>query len=149
MENDLSLKEQFAKKKQSDIFWEAFPEYLVMGMTSQEYWEMDSRLTKAYQTAYKRKQKARNSEAWLYGVYVLKALQSGVPVGFMEKGKHLQPYPSNPIGYEEEKLPPKQEKKQDEQRMKNGIAWMQAMAAAINRKQEHKEKPDAIPEEKG
>lgn len=149
METDVSLKERFAKKSQSDIFWEAFPEYLVMGMTSQEYWEMDSRLTKAYQTAYKRRQKSKNNEAWLYGVYVLKALQSGVPVGFIEKGKRPQPYPSNPIGYEEEKLPPKQEKKNAEQRMANGVAWMQAMAAAINKKQERKAKQDVIPEDKG
>ena len=110
---------------------------------------MDSRLTKAYQAAYKRKQKAKNTEAWLSGVYFLKALQSGVPVGFIEKGRHATPYPSNPIGYEEEKLPPKQERKKAEQQMTRGIAWMQAMAASINRKQEKKAKPDAIPEENG
>lgn len=106
----------------------------MMGMSTEEYWEKDCRLAQAFQKAYKMKVNEVSRNAWLQGQYVLSALQCGVPVGFIDKkrGGSSPKYPKEPYKVYQDKVEEKKPK-QAEMRNVKGIAWMQAMAEAINR----------------
>lgn len=81
-----------------EIFDKAFPQYLAMGMTSEEYWEKDCTLTIGYREAYKLKIKDANFTAWLQGRYIYDALGAVSPLfrAFGKKAKaaeyHKKPY---------------------------------------------------------
>ena len=90
-------------KTASEIFHEAFPEYIAMGMSYREFWELDSSLVKDYRRANKIKQDQANYQAWLTGLYMLNALNSGVPVSVVGFAKHkveLPHFPEKPIDFE-------------------------------------------------
>ena len=48
--------------KYTDKFNELFPFYLAIGMSYEQYWEMDSTLVKSYRTAYEIKQDIINQQ---------------------------------------------------------------------------------------
>ena len=113
-----------------EIFKEAFPVYLAMGMTYREFWELDSSLVIAYRKAYQIKQEESNNSAWLQGLYFLQALQSGVPVflnGIMKTKVDLPEFPQKPIPFSKDG-----KKKQEEDKMKLQVARMKAMAEQFN-----------------
>ena len=86
-------------KTTGEIFIEAFPRYLAMGMSYAEYWEKESWLVKSYREAQKSKNNDINYIAWLHGVYVLDALHNGVPVvlnGIAKSHIDLPKYPEKP-----------------------------------------------------
>jgi len=70
----------------TQIFRDQFPYYIHLGMTYQEYWEMDCELVKAYRKAYEYKQEYDNSQAWLQGLYIYAAVNALRP-GFVFYGK--------------------------------------------------------------
>ena len=74
MEGDLK------PKTATEIFQEAFPIYLAMGMSYREFWEMESWLVRSYRKAHEIRQEENNYNAWLNGLYTLQALNVGVPV---------------------------------------------------------------------
>ena len=127
-------------KSYGDIFDEAFPHYLVMGMTPEQYWDGESWLKKAYREAYRirmeNEERIRDSQAWLQGVYIREALQSIALIvnGFVPRGASPQPYPSKPRleEAEEQKRAEKIQKKEDNQ-MQTQIALFQAMADKFNK----------------
>ena len=115
----------------SDTFWDAFPMYLAIGMTYEEYWEKDPRLVISYRKAQKHKLEEINYSAWLNGVYVMRALQSGIPVilnGIVKEVISLPNFPDKPIDFSEDR-----EKKQEEQQMQLQIARMQEIANQFNK----------------
>lgn len=57
-----------------EAFREAFPEYLAMGMSYDEYWNKDSTLVIAYRKAYQMRRDNRNFEMWLQGRYIYDAI---------------------------------------------------------------------------
>lgn len=58
------------------IFDEAFPLYLAMGMTYELYWDGRPELAVSYRKADQIRQKQRNNDAWLQGVYFRMAVAS-------------------------------------------------------------------------
>ena len=101
-------------KTPSEIFHEAFPEYIAMGMSYREFWELDSSLVKDYRRAHRIKQEQANYNAWLTGLYVLNALNSGVPVsvgGFAKHKVELPRFPEQPIDFEKQTAEEKEKKK--------------------------------------
>ena len=100
----------------SQLFHKVFPEYLAMGMTYEQFWEQDCSLVIAYRKAYKLRQEEKNREAWLHGLYILKALQSGAITvnGFAPKGYSPEPYPNQPIDFTPVKPKTEQEKLDEE-----------------------------------
>jgi len=80
------------------IIEEAFPLYLAMGMTYEEYYRKDHTLVIAYRKAYKKKQEERNQDMWLMGAYVYQAISRAAPllIPFNEHPK-AEPYLDKPF----------------------------------------------------
>lgn len=119
MEGNLTRKYKTA----TEYFHEAFPEYIAAGMTYREFWELDSSLVKDYRNAMIIKQKEINYVAWLNGLYMLNALNSGVPVcvtGFAKSKIELPHFPDRPIDFEAQtaEAKAKEERKKAIDRMK-------------------------------
>ena len=118
-------------KTTSEIFHEAFPIYLAMGMTYEQFWEKESWLVKSYREAYRIKQDEINHSAWLNGLYMLRALQSGIPVylnGIVKSKIDLPEYPNKPLEFGETN-----KEKQEEKQMELQIAKMREMAEQFNK----------------
>ena len=138
MESDLNEKKEPVKA--SKVFREVFPMYLAIGMTRKEFWEKESWLVKSYRKAHKIKNDEVNYSAWLHGVYVLQALQSGVPVvlnGIAKERIDLPSFPEKPIDFEKKTKEEREAKQMELQKAK-----MQEMAdrfnAVFRKKQEAK-----------
>lgn len=85
---DRALKESgtFSPKQ---VFEEAFPIYLAMGMTYELYWDGRPELAVSYRKADLIRQKRSNNDAWLQGVYFRMAVASTLD----KKAK----YPKEPL----------------------------------------------------
>ena len=137
----------------SKIFREAFPHYLVMGMSPEEYWDGDSWLVKSYREAYRIRMenadRIADRDAWRMGQYIMAAL-AAVPItvnGFAPKGHHMHDYPEKPmtVTAEEQKREEDTKKKQDNQQQL-AQAMFQAFVEKMNkgiRKRLEEEKAEA------
>ena len=115
------------------IFADMLPQYLAMGMTSDEYYKQDCELVIAYRKADKLKRIRANEDMWLQGLYVYQAVARVAPL-LIPFAKHPQaePYLKEPIPmYEEEQTEQAKESAVENDR---GIAYMKAMMNVINKK---------------
>ena len=104
--------------------------YLAIGMTHEEFWEKESWLVKCYREAQKIRNESDNFHAWLSGVYVLKALQTGIPVvlnGIAKQSIRLPEFPEKPID-----LVGTRKEEQEKKQMELQKAKMQEMVEAFN-----------------
>lgn len=86
-----SVKEPPPRKTHTELFYECLPEYLAIGMTSEEYWHGDSALTIAYRKAWRIKHRTKNQDAWWQGRYIYDAILTalaGKDVHYLK-----EPYP--------------------------------------------------------
>jgi len=74
------------------MFDKAFPLYLSMGMTYDEFYNKDHTLTIAYRKSYKMKRERVNEDMWLQGAYVYEAIARLTPL-FNPFAKHPKPEP--------------------------------------------------------
>ena len=122
-----------------------------MGMPSEEYWDGNSWLVRAYREAYRMRTEQQDRmadySAWLTGMYIRSALQSVYLMvnGFVPKGSHAHPYPDKPmyLKNEEERITKRKEEKRrktEEEKAKESMALFQAMATKFNRNFEKKRK---------
>jgi len=84
-------------------------------MSDTQFWDGDCSLPKYYRKANEIKQRQRNQELWLQGLYVYEALLDVAPVlqAFAKKGTKQRPYPQEPFPITEAELA--ERKKRDEQ----------------------------------
>lgn len=87
---------------------------MAIGMTYDQYWYGDVRMTRAFIEADKIKQERKNAEMWLQGMYIYDAISRLAPIlnGFSKNPKALE-YPRNPYPTKETK------KKQSEKQVEN------------------------------
>ena len=114
--------------------------YLAIGMTYEQFWEKESWLVKSYREAQKIRSRDVNYSAWLNGVYILQALQSGIPVilnGIVKQPVTLPNYPEKPIDLDQ-KSKEEQEKKQIELQRAKMREMAETFNAAFMRRQEAK-----------
>lgn len=92
-----------SQKTYTDIFYEVVPNYLVYGMTWEQFWYDDPLIAKAYREAYELKQKQENYSAWLQGAYIYDALCAVSPVmrAFAKGGTRPAPYVKKPYGMDD------------------------------------------------
>lgn len=92
------------------MFEEAFPYYLAMGMSYEQFWEQDSGLVKYYRKAHEIRLEEQNRAAWLQGMYVYEAIADIAPIlhAFARKGTKARKYSEKP--YEFKKPEPKSKK---------------------------------------
>jgi hypothetical protein len=117
-----------------EIFDNAFPHYLYMGMTPEQFWEGDSNLVVAYRKAFEVKQEADNQRLWLQGAYIYDAISRLVPImhPFAKKGTKAEPYLDKPYPLKEGNTEDKPEDKNIKQGKVKALEWMQERMIAIN-----------------
>lgn len=123
----------------TDRFYELFPYYLAIGMTSEQYWDGDCTLVKYYRKAEEIRNEKRNQELWLQGMYIYESLCDVAPIlhAFAKKGTKPTPYATKPYPLSEKQVKKDEEEKQRKLAEK-GKKFMEAMAASINKKFEGK-----------
>ena len=85
-------------KSYTEIFNEAFPYYLSIGMSYELYWYGEPNLVKAYREADELRVDRMNYEAWLQGLYVYQAVGALYPVfNPFSKQKKAEEYLKEPI----------------------------------------------------
>lgn len=92
---------------------------------------MESCLVKSYRKAYEIRQDEMNHNAWLNGLYVLQALNVGVPVvvkGFAKHTTETPDYPNKPIEFWG-----KAKESHEEKQMELQKAKMREMVEQFNR----------------
>ena len=123
----------------TEKFYELFPYYLAIGMSSEQYWDGDCTLPKYYRKAEELRNERRNQELWLQGMYVYEAICDVAPIlhAFAKKGTKPTPYASKPYPLTAKQVEQEEEEKQRKISEK-GKRFMEAMAASINKKFEGK-----------
>ena len=83
----------------NEYFEKAFPQYLAMGMTYDEYWNQDCLLTKYFREADKIKTERKNAELWLQGRYFYEAICAASPIlhAFAKRGTRPHNYMDAPF----------------------------------------------------
>ena len=87
----------------TEQFYEAFPYYLSIGMTYEQYWEGDPTLAKYYRQAEELRTERKNQELWLQGLYIYEALCDVAPIlhSMAKKGTKARPYSAQPYAITE------------------------------------------------
>lgn len=63
-----------------EAFEAAFPFYLAIGMSADEFWRGDPRLVEFYRAANEQRMRQRDFQAWLQGRYVYEAVADVAPI---------------------------------------------------------------------
>ena len=121
-----------------EIFDKAFPQYLALGMTYDEFYRQDHTLVIAYRKAHELKRKEENENFWLMGAYVYQAISRVAPL--------LIPFNKNPKpeAYLDKPFPIFGDTETDEEAKAKavsdkGLAYMFSQMEKINRKFGYKE----------
>lgn len=110
----------------------AFPAYLALGMTYDEYFRKDHTLVIAYREAEKLKVKKRNEDMWLQGLYVYEAVARLTPLmnAFASHPK-AEPYLEKPYPMRGDEG---EENTEGKAVADKGLAYMQAQMFRLNKK---------------
>lgn len=114
------------------IIDKAFPSYLAMGMTYDEFYKKDHTLAISYRRAFELKRAKENEDMWLLGAYVYQAIARVSPL-FNPFAKHPKPedYLDKPFSlYKTDEQGAKSHAVTDDK----GFAYMQAAMTRINNK---------------
>ena len=120
-------------------FYEVFPYYLAIGMTPEQYWDGDPWLAKYYRQADEIRQKRKNQDLWLQGMYIYEALCDVAPIlqAFAKRGTKPTPYPDHPYSLTVKER--EEEKKLQEKRERDKARrYMEAQMAKLNKRFESK-----------
>ena len=136
-----------------DIFDELFPNYLLFGMTPEQYWDGEYGLKRAFKKRYELEVKSRQIETdmmnWYMGQYLIAALNA-VPLlvaGLnVKKGTSLPDYPEKPfltkaVEEKEESV----RKKNEEDRTRLAMAMFQAGIEKFNKQFREKQSKSENP----
>ena len=89
-------------KTYSEVFDEAFPYYLSIGMSYDLYWHGEPHLVKAYREAEEMRVDRMNYEKWLQGLYVYHAIGALQPIlNPFSKSHKAEEYIKEPIAITE------------------------------------------------
>lgn len=99
-------------------------------MTYDQYWHGDPLMVRAFYKAYKVRQQQVNVEAWLYGAYVYRALDSTVGNVFRKAGAERAEYPKKPIEVNIEEKTELEKEQREEQEAVFAQAYMTNMVLA-------------------
>ena len=108
------------------MFEGACPQYLVMGMTYQQYWDESPYIAVAYRKAYKLKRQMQNENAWIQGLYVYDAFAVCLANAFAKRRAKKEEYIDKPIDIfpltEAEK---KRREREEQKKMEEALKAMQ------------------------
>lgn len=112
-----------------ELFWDALPQYMAIGMTVEEFWHGPFDLAVAYRRAWEAKLAMRFREEWRQGAYTLKALTVALDHAFNKDAK--SEYPDAPLFSTEKE----REVAEQERQRRQAIRFkeqLEARAASIN-----------------
>ncbi len=119
----------------TEQFYEAFPYYLSIGMTYDQFWNGDPELTKHYRKADELRNEKTNKELWLQGMYIYEALCDVAPIlhAFAKKGTKARPYPEQPYALTAKER--KQEQDEKERKVsEKGKMFMETFMISNNKR---------------
>lgn len=119
------LNSSLPRKTMAQIFWDAYPAYLAMGMPSDEYWNGDAQACVAYRKAYNEKLAVQDAMLWRQGLYVYHAMCSVAPYFNSIKPRKPEDYVEKPFGIGDKEETPKEEKIPE-------LEYMKAWAERVN-----------------
>lgn len=128
------------------MFVALLPYYISIGMTPNEFWHGDTALHKAYREAQKLKDKKRNQDLWLQGLYVYEAIIDASPILRFTTKRDVKPlpYPDEPYPITPEERREREERIEREKyeaMQKRILEW----AEAVSKRFAEKKKEQAIP----
>ena len=104
-----SIKETYGREDGNDksrplsyteIFEQACPKYMAMGMTYDQFWNGPNEMCAAVRKAYKLRREMENEKAWIQGLYVYDAICAVAPVLIpFSKAKKPEPYAREPFDF--------------------------------------------------
>lgn len=117
-----------------------------IGMSYDDFWNGDVAMVRAYRKAQEFRDRRRNQELWLQGMYVYEAICDVSPIlhAFAKKGTKPAPYPAEPYAITEAEI---QEREEREARKKE--ERLKAEFAAFAERMRKKMPVEAHPETKG
>lgn len=120
-------------------FYEAFPFYLSIGMTPEQYWDGDPLLAKYYRQADELKRNRRNQELWLQGMYIYEALCDVAPIfnAFAKRGTKPAPYSDHPYAITNKDREDEKKLREERDREK-AKRYMESKMAALKKRFESK-----------
>lgn len=113
----------------TEVFERAFPYYLAIGMTYDQFWNEAPELVVAYRKADEIRKRRMNEELWLGGIYTAEALMATVGNMFSKGNKHH--YPSEPKPITRDEVEERREREQ-KARMEKIKASFTARALSVN-----------------
>ena len=133
-------KRQASDTPYGDTFDELFPQYLMIGMTPEQYWDGESSLKRAYMKAYRMRveeqQRMQDTQNWYMGQYIMCVLQA---VPLLVGGLNVKPttrlpeYPEKPFLLKQEADRKEQNrKKKEEDQTRMAMALFQAGIQKMN-----------------
>ena len=104
-------------------------------MTPEQYWDGDPELARYYRKAEEIRQKRKNEELWLQGMYIYEALCDVSPVfhAFAKRGTKPVPYPDHPYSITSKDREAEKELKAKREREK-AKQYMLGKMAKINKR---------------
>ena len=119
----------------TQIFEDACPFYLAIGMSLREYWEGDSSLTRYYRKAYQIKQDEFNNNAWLQGVYIYDAISTALHNALRDpKKSRAREYAKQPYDFRRKEKTEQEKAQEVAVEQEKAAAWMQAFVRRNNHK---------------
>ena len=131
-------------KSHTEIFEECFPFYLAIGMSYEQYWEGDPKLTQYYRKAYLIKQEEINNNAWLQGMYIYDAMSTALFNALRGLGKSKPPakdYAKQPYELKNRVKSEVEKAREIEIEQEKAAAWMENFVR-INQSQSHRARAD-------
>lgn len=94
-------------------------------MTYDQYWYGDPLMVRAFYKADRIRQERKDSEAWLTGLYVLRALDASVGNLFRKEGTTPAEYPERPFSAEKAQDTAQTEDQEEQERLMAELYMMQ------------------------
>ena len=127
------------------MFREAFPYYLVMGMTYDEFWHGEPSLVRDYRKAWDIKQHNEEYARWRQGMYTYIALLNASPLFRPFAKGEVKPgeYPSEPLPLNDKEAQD-QERRREEKNFKEYLAQMEAQSARNLKLREQQKQKEVV-----
>lgn len=103
---------------------------MAIGMTYEQYWYGDCLMVRDFYKAYKLKQEQANEQAWLNGLYFLKAIDATVGNALRRQGVKPEQYPGEPLEIYKKEETAEEKAKREENEVAFAEAYMMNMVAA-------------------
>lgn len=103
---------------------------MAIGMTYEQYWYGDPLMVRAFYKAEQLRQQRMNEEAWLFGSYTYRALDSTVGNMMREKGAIPSEYPEKPVELVKQEETEVKKENREEQEEVYALAYMTNMVMA-------------------